>query len=379
MIKGQSKYNVVRCFVDEVAEGFRKSNCEVEVQDYMENEEELEVRLHELQDNPPDAVVSFNGIGYEIVREHLDIPYIGWMVDHPTIHHPRLIELDKNAYAVCIDQSHAKMIKKFYTNVRDVFFLPHGGSFGHAIRPYGEREIDVLFSGSYTSSSEYLKELQDNLKPYEQKIAFILITRMQEQNLTLEEALASFLVENGIPYTNEEFTNLCLNYIGVDYFIRAFYREELLRALTNNGVCVDIYGDRWEQFICEHKENLRLHEPLDFLESLKVMGNAKISLNSIPSFKGGGHERIFSAMLNGSVCVTDSNAYLEEQFLNGEEIIMYQRDDMQKASDAILYYLKHEEEAAMIADNAYKVASQKHTWEVRAKALLELLEEKGII
>lgn len=378
MVKGQSKYNVVRCFVDEVAKGLRKNDCEVEVLDYMGNEEEFKARLKVLRENPPNVAISFNGIGYEVIREYLEIPYVGWMVDHPTLNHPRLTAWDNISYAVCIDQSHAEMIKRFYTNIRGVYFLPHAGSFGCVSRPYKEREIDVLFSGSYTSSNECLKQLQENLKPYEQKVAFILIMKMQEQNLTLEQALEIFLVENDIAFSNEEFTSLCMNYIGVDYFIRAFYREELIRTLSNNGICVDIYGEKWEQFECENKENLRLHEPLDFMESLEVMGNAKISLNSIPSFKGGGHERIFSAMLNGSLCVTDSNAYLEEQFVNGEEIFSYQRDDMQKAADGILYYLQHEEEAAKIADHAYKAASQKATWEIRAKELLDIMEEKGI-
>ena len=379
MIKGQSKYNVVRCFVDQLAEGFRKNNCEAEVLDfYMGDGEKIIARLQELQNDPPDVVFSFNGIGYDIIRKYVEVPYVGWLVDHPTIHHQRLVQWNQNAYVVCVDKSHADMVGKFYDNVGGVSFLPHGGCYGNAKRPYKERKIDVLFSGSYTSSEAYLQQLQENLEPYEQQVAFILLTKMQEQNLTLEQALESFLIENEISFTNEEFTDLCLNFVEVDYFIRAFYREELLRTLTKNGICVDIYGDRWEQFACENKENLRLHEPLDFMESLDVMGNAKISLNSIPSFKGGGHERIFSAMLNGSLCVTDSNAYLEEEFVNGEEMFYYQRDDMQKAAEGIMYYLQHEEEAAKITDNAYKTASQRHTWEVRAKELLDILEEKGI-
>ena len=44
----------------------------------------------------------------------------------------------------------------------------------------------------------------------------------------------------------------------------------------------------------------------------------------------------------------------------------------------ILYYLQHEEEAAKIADHAYKAASQKATWEIRAKELLDIMEVKEI-
>lgn len=39
------------------------------------------------------------------------------------------------------------------------------------MRPFAEREIDVMFSGTYTSSNKYL---QDELESHEQKIAYLL-------------------------------------------------------------------------------------------------------------------------------------------------------------------------------------------------------------
>lgn len=373
MLKGRSKYNVVRCFVDALADGLQKNGCQLEIIDLLiDGDEDVIKKLNQVQET--DVVISFNGIGKEGVQEFPDIPYIGWLVDYPILHHHRLIKWGKKDYVVCIDGSHKELLDKYYSNVEGTYFIPHAGIEGTERKPFSERSIDVLFSGSYTSSNEYIEKLQEYLQPYEQKVAFILITMMQEHNLTLEQALEIFLTESNIPFTEEEFTNLCLRYVYADYFIRAFYREELIRTLTDNGIVVDIFGDKWEAFECNNKEYLRLHEPLDFMDNIKVMGDAKISLNSIPSFKAGGHERIFSSMLNGALCVTDSNAWLEEQFADGEDIIYYSNNDMSKVASAILYYLEDEAEASRITENAYRIAKEKHTWEVRAKELLDIID-----
>lgn len=375
LLKGASKYNVVRCFVDFLGEGLRKNHCNVEVWDLCHMDDtEVEARIKEWETDVPDAILSFNAIGKESFQQYQDIPFIGWLVDHPIFHHLRLLEWGQKDYAICIDGSHKALIEKYYRNVEGTYFIPHAGIEGKKKIPFSERTIDVLFSGTYTSSNAYLEELQSILQPYEQKIAFILINRMQEQNLTLEQALESFMVENDIPFTEQEFTHLCLRYVYVDCFMRAFFREELIRALTDNGIMIDIYGDNWDQFECNNKEYLRLHEPLDYMDTVEVMCNTKVSLNSIPSFKAGGHERIFTAMLNGALCVTDSNEWLEMQFQDGEEIVYYTNDRIQSVASAIIYYLEDEEEAMRITENAYRMAKEKYTWEVRAKELLSIMD-----
>ena len=375
LLKGASKYNVVRCFVDSLVEGLRKNHCNVVVWDLCQMDDaEVEQRMMEWGEEVPEAILSFNSIGKELFQKYQNIPFVVCLVDHPIFHHFRLLEWGQKDYAICVDGSHRELIEKHYKNVEDSYFVPHAGIEGSRKIPFSERSIDVLFSGTYTSSDEYLKELQSVLQPYEQKIAFVLINKMQEQNLTLEQALESFMVENDIPFTDEEFTHLCLRYVYIDCFMRAFYREELIRALTDNGVTVDIYGDKWEQFECNNKEYLRLHAPLDYMDTVELMCDTKISLNSIPSFKAGGHERIFTAMLNGVLCVTDANEWLETQFVDGEEIVYYSNDRMQATASAIIYYLEDEEESTRITENAYRIAKEKYTWEMRARQLLDIMD-----
>ena len=375
-LKGMSQYNVLRYFTDELMKGFEQQGWETEVLDfYLGDEEANRRRLEELQQCPPDVAIAFNGICQADVRRYLDIPYVGFMVDPPAMHHIRYVDWADKDYAICIDRHHATIMNQYYTNMGGAFFVPHGGSVAKQQVTYGDRTIDVAFSGSYHTSQSYLDEMQSVLEPYECQVAFAVLTIMEERNLEMEQALECFLTENQIPFSSEEFTNLCLRYYNIDSYVRAFYREELLRALTDNGIVVDIYGNGWDAFDCANKENLRIHPPVDYEESLEIMANTKISLNSIPSYKAGAHERIFSAMVNGSLCVTDPSEYLSEQFADGEEIVYYQRDNIQKAAREVLYYLENEDEAEKITQKARQVALRSHTWEARAKDVIAILQE----
>ena len=91
LLKGASKYNVVRCFVDFLGEGLRKNHCNVEVWDLCHMDDtEVEARIKEWETDVPDAILSFNAIGKESFQQYQDIPFIGWLVDHPIFHHLRL-------------------------------------------------------------------------------------------------------------------------------------------------------------------------------------------------------------------------------------------------------------------------------------------------
>lgn len=53
-----------------------------------------------------------------------------------------------------------------------------------------------------------------------------------------------------------------------------------------------------------------------------MLADAKVSLNVMPWFKDGAHDRVFNSILNGAVCVTDPSRYLEEELHEGEGVAM---------------------------------------------------------
>ena len=54
-----------------------------------------------------------------------------------------------------------------------------------------------------------------------------------------------------------------------------------------------------------------------------MLSQSKISLNVMPWFKNGIHDRIFNSCLNGAVSLSDSSIYIDELFTDRQNIILY--------------------------------------------------------
>lgn len=47
---------------------------------------------------------------------------------------------------------------------------------------------------------------------------------------------------------------------------------------------------------------------------MQAMRDARIALNVMPWFKDGAHDRVFTAMLQGTAALTDDSRYLREEW-----------------------------------------------------------------
>lgn len=82
------------------------------------------------------------------------------------------------------------------------------------------------------------------------------------------------------------------------------------KVLVDAGIQVDVFGKGWDELTCGHPENMILHPQITSEECLKAIAASKISLNVMPWFKDGAHDRVFNSILNGTVSVTDTSKYL---------------------------------------------------------------------
>jgi spore maturation protein CgeB len=87
------------------------------------------------------------------------------------------------------------------------------------------------------------------------------------------------------------------------------------------------------------------------------------------------HERIFSAMSRGALCMTDATDYLREMFTEGEDIVFYDNDNLDGLAGKIRYYLAHEDERLRITVNAFGNVRARHTWVNRAEDMISMYEE----
>lgn len=104
-----------------------------------------------------------------------------------------------------------------------------------------------------------------------------------------------------------------------------------------------------------------------------MLGKSKISVNVMPWFKDGAHDRIFNSQLNGAVCISDSSIYLREIFTEGQDILFFRQSDVGEAVRITWELLKDEDRMQQIADAGYRTAAGGHTWGDFAKSLLAFI------
>jgi hypothetical protein len=230
--------------------------------------------------------------------------------------------------------------------------------------------MEVVFTGNlrnYRNIDPEVSELPDILRR--------LFKMVYEQikldiDLTIEQALRKCMKAYDLQLTDAQVLQTILLFKRMDSILRARYREKVVRTLVDSGIKVNVFGDGWELLQTEYPENLVIHERVTYKSSVSLMQDTKISLNVMPWFKRGFHDRIATAALNGCICVTDKSSYTEANYVDGQDIIYYDLKDVEALPEKIKYLLTHEQKAMQIAQNAKRIAMEKDTWKQRAEWLL---------
>ena len=148
----------------------------------------------------------------------------------------------------------------------------------------------------------------------------------------------------------------------------------MIEALLKKGIVVDVYGNGWEEFETEYKENLKIHGAIEFKDALYEISESKIVLNVMPLFSDGSHERVFTTMCAKSICFTDRSLYLEECFEDKKELFFYSVNDLEALADQVKAVLRGDYNVEEILENAYRIVMEKHLWQNRADEILEYAE-----
>lgn len=312
------------------------------------------------------------------------------ILDHPLYHNSVLKQPLKNMRVVCLDETHAEYIRKYYSHIKEVIVMPLPADTAKNLVPYNERSRNVLFTGTYTSSEDIValamrsggdsveiknfqtmhkepaQEFINSMQIFNKMAGYLLENPCETIEKAYTFALGDITDETALKETAAAFADgLELNFLA-DMFIRAVIREELLMEMLRNGIDVDIFGHGWEKFVekCENVEKsegrfkgkINICGEVDYRQLPELYADTKIALNVLPWFKAGQHDRIALAMCNGCVCVTDESIYLEKKFVDGENIFMYSLEDMTGAAMLVRDLLAHPLEAARAAAKGYVCA-----------------------
>ncbi|MDD6571649.1 MAG: glycosyltransferase, partial [Thermoflexaceae bacterium] len=171
--------------------------------------------------------------------------------------------------------------------------------------------------------------------------------------------------------TEKEFHALEYIMRPLDLYQRAYMRTHIIDNLLKSGIEVTVVGAGWNEYNGEGKEHLHIlsSSGIDIDQTIKLMGDSKIVINNT-NIMDGLHERILSAMLAQSVCVTNSYNLLNNFFQNNRDFITYSLDELELLPNIISAILADSQKSEQIAKNGYQAALKSHTWVHRGEQIV---------
>ena len=120
--------------------------------------------------------------------------------------------------------------------------------------------------------------------------------------------------------------------------------------------------------------NIVVHDAVPYAEALNIMKQARVVLNHAPTLTGGGHERVFDALLSGCFVVSTGSEFLAAEFPGGEGIRFYSGDGLKSTTCSIPCWTDSASCDRIRA--AQKTVLFRHTMSSRAVELLTLIQER---
>ena len=384
-------------FSGQIALELERNGYETCFIDYKRMYESMDAMLHFL-DREETALVTFNFIGLRgedmfqtesgrSIWQEENLPVLNILVDHPLYYHSCLKEAGERMRVFCVDREHVGYVRRFYPGVK-VEFLPLAGNellFSHGDGehgthradvpepvPYGRRTVDLVFTANYVSMEmleEKVKALDEDYRIFYRRITEDLIADpAQSVDAVMERHIRDEL--GAVP--EEQLCAAMSGMLWIDLFIRSYFREKVVQTLADAGIIVRVFGADWEKIHCKKPQNVRTSGgKVDSAACVQAMRDARIALNVMPWFKDGAHDRVFTAMLQGTAALTDDSRYLREECKDGENICFYSLRALEQLPDRVVSLLEDPVRTAELADRGYRMVEKRHTWKNRAGLLMQ--------
>lgn len=389
-------------FSEQIALELERNGYETCFIDYERMYESMDEMLHFLE-REETALVTFNFIGLRgesvfqtesgrSIWQEENLPILNILVDHPLYYHSCLKEAGERMRVFCVDREHVGYVRRFYPGVK-VEFLPLAGNElfvsqkdgEHGIHRthcedvpepvlYGQRTFDLVFAANYVSMEmleEKVKALDDDYRIFYRRITEDLIADpAQSVDAVMERHIRNEL--GAVP--EEQLCAAMSGMIWIDLFIRSYFREKVVQTLADAGIIVRVFGADWEKIHCKKPQNVRTSGgKVNSAACVQAMRDARIALNVMPWFKDGAHDRVFTAMLQGTVALTDDSRYLREECRDGENICFYSLRALEQLPDQVVSLLEDPVRMAELAERGYRMAAEQHRWKNRAGLLMQAL------
>ncbi len=389
-------------FSKELAIYLCEAGAEVFIWDMLRPSESISA-FEALQNKDEWVLVTFNfiglngegqfGDGLSTIWETHGIRIISIMVDSPIYYYRQLIRHTEGLSVACIDRNHAKYVRRWHPYIENVYFWPLCGNqpiddlwlspgicseppyLDQYMRlPVSERPIDIIFIANYVTRESIYESIAGAEHEYRDFLHDICDQMIRKPALPLEDTLYERLLAEFPGEKEDAYPEAMFHMVYVDLYVRSYFRSRTVACLADAGYTVHCVGQDWDKLELEHPGNL-VHSRvmMTSADCLRAIERAKISLNVMPHFKAGAHDRVFTSMLAGCVSLTDSSEYLDEVITPWENYAPFTLEDPESVCEAAGRLLRDTETAQTIADNGCKLASEKYTWKKTAESILGAL------
>lgn len=372
-------YNILNIFAEKLAEALIARGNRIE---FYDTEKEDVQGLARLIGKHYKAMIGFQAwiLSAQLknskssLLDRIGGPKYNFIFDHPIWMQEQLRCVPERYYVLTHDRNYVAFIKKYDVAVKDAYLLPPGGR-EPVWADNDKRMYDVVFLGTYGNYRGKLDVIADCARERRFLAARFLLYMKQAPNITAEDALKRALAYYGMELNPEEFLKLFGEMKEVIQCIMYYYREKVVEEILKAGIELHVFGDSWKESPFAQNPFLKRHEAAYGEAALQVLGNAKISLNIMAWHKDGFTERIADSMLSGAVVVSDYSTQLKEFY--GEETVLFDLRKLEELPEVLKGLLSDEDRRRSLSEAARRKAHASATWEVRAKELLQIIEEES--
>lgn len=368
-------------FLNSLGNAFHQLGYEVIYID-MENLNQVEDAIKMLIRNEVVCSIAMNANMLEIygsdkptyLYNYVDTCHVSLLQDAPYSIKVGNIHIPARNHVICyLDRSHQQMMDllQLATSNSKKLFLPMPGCINsnrslediiHQEKKYDVVVCAGLWNGKpqrewHDKADRVTSVLLDNIADYMEKYPVNIYTAAQtvfgEMGLNIEIMLPLL----------KEYLWLLLEYIKV------YRRINSVRYLVDYGIRPDVFGGGWEN--APYADKLNIHGYITYPESIEVISKSKVLFQDQAEFNDGAHDRVFTAMLNGTVVVSEYSKYLAEEFEDGKDIFLYNWKNGSNQVQMINELLKNESVRIYAVKSAYEKANNSHRWKNRARNILE--------
>lgn len=329
---------------------------------------------------PVEGVICYDGMCAfdRAICNALDVTMVNIFMDHPMSFASCMVDPPDKYIQLMPDEHHVEFARRFY-HIRNGFFLPHMASLSEGIssdEPLENKEISLLFPANYRSVNELYRDINERFKDSEANALALQVLEylIENPSETMEGAFDRCVADNNMEIPDELIAYFLDHAKLLDHFIRMYYRSKVLGTIIKAGLPVTVVSNGWRDFPPASAKNVTIMPSTDFTGIFPYMEKSNITLNVMPWFKAGTHDRIFNALLHNSCPLTDTSTWLVEHLKEDVECAYYSLEDLERLPDQIYKILDDRELQRKIIQNGRKKVLENYTSRQIAERVLAFLE-----